>query len=321
MKRRGAAAVGVLVALLSVPGVARAQETPHDKAIAAFNEGRRHIEAGNCDAAVTKLTESLKHEATVGARVSIAECWEKTDPLAAWRMLKDAGLQALTRGDDRLPVIEQRAAALEKRLPTIRIAIQPSVVDEPGFELRVDGELVDRYWFKTGVIATTAGRHVVEATTPHRTFSEQIAVDPSGTTNVSVTMRRGVQPPSTAATPPADAPRGSASRTLGLTLGAVGIAGLAAGTVFGILTLDKKSSIEEACGGNVGDCRATPGSVDAERESAQTTGAISTGSFIAGGVALIAGATLFFTAPSSSTNRARLAPSFARGGFLLGGTF
>jgi hypothetical protein len=310
--RHVAAAVGVVGFAVCLARPARAEETAHDKAIAAFQEGRKYIEAGNCDAAVAKLTESLQHEPTVGARISIAECWEKSDPLGAWRMLKEAALQALTRGDDRLPVIELRAAGLEKRLPLIRVSIPHAVVEEAGFELRVDGELMDRYWYRNGVIATKPGRHLVEASTPHRKFSQTISVEPNGGTNVSVVMQREAIGGS-AAVVTTDAP-GSGRRTLGLTIAGVGIVGLAAGTVFGILTLDKKSKLEDACGGNTGVCQAPAGSLDAERESAQTTGAISTASFIVGSAALLGGAAIYFTAPSSTTTGVRVGPSVARGG-------
>jgi len=303
---------------------AYADESEHDKAAASFQEGRKYIEAGNCDGAITKLRDSLAHEPSIGARLSLADCTEAADPVSAWTLLKEAAAQAFVTHDDRLPVIEQRAAALEKKTPTILVTFAPNTIEAPGFEMRVDGVLIDRYVYKGGVIVVKPGRHLMEATAPGRRWSDTINVDATLPARVSVMMQ---QEPCTSAagggagTAPVpvavDAP-GSTRRTLGLTLAGVGIAGIATGAVFGIVTLSKKSSIDDACGGNAGSCTAPRGSVDGDRDAANTTATISTASFIAGGIALLGGAALYFTAPSATTGKVTVAPSVARAGTGLG---
>lgn len=304
---------------------AHADESEHDKAAASFQEGRRYIEQGNCDGAITKLKDSLAHEPSIGARLSLADCTEANDPVSAWALLKDAAAQAFVTHDDRLPVIEQRAAALERKTPTILVAFGPNTLDAPGFEMRVDGVLVDRYVYKGGVIVVKPGRHLVEASAPGRRWSDTVNVDATLPARVSVLLQ---QEPCTAsaggaasnAPPPVvvgDAP-GSTRRTLGLTLAGVGVAGIVSGAVFGIVTLSKKSSIDDACGGNAGACTAPRGSVDSDRDAASTTATISTASFIAGGIALLGGAALYFTAPSATTGKVTVAPSVARAGTGLG---
>jgi hypothetical protein len=316
---------------------ASADDSAHDKAVVAFQEGRKYIEAGNCDAAITKLRESLSFEPSVGARLSVADCYEATDPLAAWRMLKDAANLAYINADDRLPLAESRALALEKRLPTIRVNVPQATLEQPGFELRIDGELIDKFHYRTGVIATKPGKHVVEASAPLRHFAQQITADTGGTAQVSVQLQRdtcatgtvNAAAPVTPITVMGESP-GSTRRTLGLAIAGVGVAGLASGVVFGIITLNKKSKIDEICGGNPGDCKAPPGSVDPERQSATTTATISTASFIAGGVAVLGGGLLYFTAPSASSASTgsarasvRVAPSvgFNNAGMGLEGTW
>lgn len=305
---RGLAATMLVASCWAWATPAKADDSAHDKAAVAFQEGRKYIEAGNCDAAVTKLRESLSFEPSIGARLSLADCFEANDPLAAWHMLKDAANLAYINADDRLPLAETRAAALEKRLPTIHVSIPQATLEQPGFELRVDGELLDKFQYRTGIIATKPGKHVVEASAPLRHFAQQVDAGAGGSAQVSVRLERdtcAIAPASAAApvapvTVLAESP-GSTRRTLGLALAGAGVAGLASGVVFGILTLDKKSKIADLCGGNAGDCRAAPGSVDPERQSATTTAAISTASFIAGGVAILGGGLLYFTAPSSSS--------------------
>ncbi|MDB4935727.1 MAG: hypothetical protein JWP87_2699 [Labilithrix sp.] len=322
----------VIVGCWEIP--ARADDSAHDKAVASFQEGRKYIEAGNCDAAVTKLRESLSYEPSVGARLSLAECQEPTDPLSAWRVLKEAASLAFLNHDDRLSLAETRAAAIEKRLPTIKVNIPQSTVDQPGFELRVDGELIDKFHYRSGVIATKPGKHVVEASAPLRHWSQQIVADPGASAQVNVQLERDTCSTGGGAAAATVAPvavtrenPGSTRRTLGLAIAGVGIAGLASGVVFGIVTLNKKSKIEDLCGGNAGNCNAPPGSVDPEREAATTSATISTASFIAGGVALVGGGLLYFTAPNatpaSSTARVRLAPRVGTngGGMGLEGTW
>ena len=331
MKLARGAAAAALGVVVTFAGSARAQDSLHDKAVAAFQEGRRYIEAGNCDGAITKLRESLSFEPSVGARLSIAECYEKTEPLAAWRMLKDAANLAYLNHDERLPLAEERAAALEKRLPTLHVVIPRDALEQPGFELRVDGELIDRFHYRSGIIATTAGKHLVEASAPLRHFSERVVVELGASTQVAVRLEHDTCPttPPAVTSAPAAVERaredaGSTRRTLGLAVAGVGVAGLASGVVFGIVTLGTKSHIEELCGGNAGSCNAPAGSVEPERESATTTATISTTSFIAGGLALIGGGLLYFTAPSrTATAQVRLSPRAATTGGSLGleGTF
>lgn len=320
-----ATAVGVLGAALAWSTPASADDSAHEKAVAAFQDGRKYIEQGNCDAAITKLRDSLSYEPSVGARLSLAECYEKTDPLAAWRVLREAANLAYVNHDERQHLAEKQAAALEKRLPTLRINVPPATLVEPGFELRIDGDIVDKFDYRAGVIATRPGKHVVEASAPQRHWTGQVVAEIGGTTQVNVVLERDrcATPASAtggaggaAAAPAApitltrESP-GSTRRTLGLTLAGVGIVGLASGVVFGIVTLNKKSKIEDLCGGSAGQCSAPPGSVDAERESASTSATISTVSFIAGGVALVGGGLLYFTAPDPSTAASRAARTTA----------
>ena len=327
---------GVLVTtmvVMSWASSARADDSAHDKAVAAFQEGRKYIDQNNCDGAITKLRESISFEPSVGARLSLAECYEKTDPLAAWRVFKDAANLAYINHDDRLNIAETKATALEKRLATVRVIIPQGAQEQPGFELRLDGELLDKFHYKSGIIATKPGKHVVEASAPLRHWSQQITTDTGGMTQVNVQLERdtcttGTNGPTAAAAPVAPVPQesvGSGRRTLGLAIAGIGVVGLASGVVFGIITLNKKSKIEELCGGNAGNCNAPPGSVDPERESATTSATISTASFIVGGLALVGGGVLYFTAPSgsSTTAKVRVAPRVGTngGGMGLEGTW
>jgi hypothetical protein len=84
-------------------------------------------------------------------------------------------------------------------------------------------------------------------------------------------------------------------RTLGLVVGSVGVASLAAGAILGGLSIAAHSSYEKNCGNNIGAPAGLCNSQGVNGESdAATKGTLSTIFFIAGGVAGVAGGALFF---------------------------
>jgi hypothetical protein len=107
------------------------------------------------------------------------------------------------------------------------------------------------------------------------------------------------------ATPDQNAPgRSSPQRTLGLVVGGVGVASLAAGAIFGGLSMAAHGSYEKNCGSNIGAPAAglcNSQGVSGESDAA-TKGTLSTVFFIAGGVATVAGAALFFTSPKGTAS-------------------
>ena len=119
-------------------------------------------------------------------------------------------------------------------------------------------------------------------------------------------------PPKTVLTTPPTTSSGSGVRTAGFILGGIGIAGLAAGAVAGILALSAKSS---DCPDDV--CK--PG----DKSTVTTDAHISTAGFIAGGVLLAAGAGMVIFAPRSANahpeTALRLVPIFGSGGAGAGG--
>jgi hypothetical protein len=91
-------------------------------------------------------------------------------------------------------------------------------------------------------------------------------------------------------------------KIVGLTAGGLGIAGIAGGSVFGLMTFAAASDQNS-------DCSSTNGcphrsSANSEHATGSTDGAVSTVAFIAGGALLVTGVTLFFTAHSGSEHPA-----------------
>jgi hypothetical protein len=124
----------------------------------------------------------------------------------------------------------------------------------------------------------------------------------------------------TSATEAAPPPRETHSmrRTVGLVVGGVGVAGVAAGAVFGLLASSAKSDYEAHCGSNIhqpaGACDSTGIS---GHQDASTKATLSTAFFVGGGVLVAAGAVVFFTAPKAAGTSVGVGP----GSVTLAGRF
>jgi hypothetical protein len=102
---------------------------------------------------------------------------------------------------------------------------------------------------------------------------------------------------------PSDSPR----RTVGVVVGAAGVATLAVGAVFGLLTSAASRRQQNDCA-SAANCSDRAEAVS-DHSAAQTDGAISTVAFVVGGALLLGGGLLFFTAPRDTPSRVSLAPT------------
>jgi hypothetical protein len=93
---------------------------------------------------------------------------------------------------------------------------------------------------------------------------------------------------------PSPSSRGGTQRTVGLVVGGVGVAGLAAGTVFWLLGSSAWNNAKQACGGNPSACTDVA-SGNSYHNTATTDATVATVGFIAGGALVAAGAVLFLT--------------------------
>jgi hypothetical protein len=87
----------------------------------------------------------------------------------------------------------------------------------------------------------------------------------------------------------------SNAKTIGLVVGGAGVAGIALGTVFGLLASSKWSQAKNDCGH--GCPNGSP--ARSEENEASTDGTVSTIAFAIGGVALATGLVLYLTAPAT----------------------
>jgi hypothetical protein len=293
-------------------------------------EGVQLADAGNCAAAIDKLTraESLYHAPTILGR--LGECQVTTGKI----VLGTETLERVVReplaphAPAAFAAAHARAQkALDAALPRIaklHVHVDPSTA--PGLQVKLDDEVlpaaaldVDR--------PTDPGAHQLDVTATgyaevrtsvtlaegaSQTVPIQLApvaapvaaiapvgagvtaITPASTAPVATTPDQGPAPlaPSPA-TPPPDqgGSSGSGTRTAGFVLLGVGGAGLAVGTIFGVLALSSKSTVDDECGNHKSTC---PASAQSNIDSMKTRGTIATIGFIGGAALAATGGVLVF---------------------------
>lgn len=337
---RARAAALLAFALVAAPATAaRAQGSSEAAATALFDEGRRLMAEHRWAEACPKLAESERLAPSGGTLLNLADCYEHTGQTAsAWAAWKDVASRANAAGK---ADVEKRAlakaAALEPTLAKLTIAVD-AASDVAGLDVKRDGVGVGHAEFGTA-IPVDPGAHVVEAAAPKKkTFTAKVDVAPRQT-DAKVTIALEDEPQSAAPAPAAalppvgptappapEQPRaasgGGGLKVAGLVTGAVGVLGLGAGAVFGFIAKSKNDQALEPQ-----NCRTSTLCTQAGlslTDDAKRAATLSTVSFVAGGVLVAGGLTLWLTAPSAERSAGvRLAPVVAQsyGGLALDGAF
>jgi hypothetical protein len=174
--------------------------------------------------------------------------------------------------------------AVDTRVPTLTVRV---LATAPGMFVRLDGTALTAD--KVGVaLPVTPGRHVVVVEAIERrprTFVATLAEGESKTLDVTPgagAYRANGAGPNSGVHDVEDSEHvlDYTQRTVGTSLAGAGVAGLGFGAIFGIVALSSNA--------------------DDGRDEADNAGRISTGFLLGGAVAVIAGAIILFTAPSSS---------------------
>ena len=314
MSARGARAwsLAVLLASAVVPWAAPAWAGDPAAAQTLFDQARKLMIQERWKEACPKLEESQRLDPAGGTLLHLALCREREGRIAtAWALYTDALAQAKRDGRaDRTKIAHERVEALAPKLPRLRIKVAAANKTTPGFTLtRDDREIGAATWDEA--FPVDPGTITLQARAPGKKAL---------TTLVDVSSRPGEllveipalvsetsaheDPPSKVVAEPADreAPPhdGSTQRTLAYVVGGAGIAGIAVGSVFGLLSMSKRSDAKAEC--RPPDYKLCTAAGVAAGDSAIQTGNVSTIGFIAGGVLLAGGVALYFTAPKGSVS-------------------
>lgn len=297
--------LGVILAVSGFAGSAVAQSSGAASAEALFGEGRKLMDAGKYADACPKFEASQRLDPGVGTMLNLAECYEKTGRTAsAWAEFRAAIPAArAANSKEREDLARQRADSLEPTLSKLTIALGPEAAGTNGVQVKRDGVAVDSAELGSA-IPVDPGKHVVEVTAPGKqSWSKSVDVGGNAaqlTVNVPA-LADGSAPPQqagavagTAGSPTARS--GSSQKTVAVVAGAVGVVGLAVGTVYGLRASSKWSDAKSSCTDFPYGC-SKPGLAD----DAKKAGTLSTVGFVVGGVGLAAGAVLWFTAGPKNT--------------------
>ncbi|MEY4580211.1 MAG: hypothetical protein RL701_4914 [Pseudomonadota bacterium] len=296
--------------------------TTTDKATAdaLFDTARHLMVDGEYAQACAKFEASQALDPSAGTLLNLADCYEKAGRTAsAWARFRETASAARKTGSlDRERIARDRMRNLEGRLSYLTINAWKGQT----LAISRDGVQVDPAVVGTA-IPVDPGTHEIVASAPgKRSFHTQVEVgDNADRLSVTVPILNDETPPSearfTSANEPnsqsasanleerAGAANGGAQRAVALVTAAVGVAGIATGTVFGLKAASTWSDAKAHCN-PYPYCADSGASLSRE---AQQSGTISTLGFVAGGVGLATFALLWLTAPSEPVDETPL--SFA----------
>ena len=250
---------------------------------------------GSFDIACARFRDSDKLDPAVGTRFNLADCEERRGRVAtAWSLFRGV-LAELSPDDDRRPIAEERAKALEPRMPYL--TLQRTGDTPPGVRVRVDGVELGEGSFGVA-LPMDPGSHELQVLVPGESEPR--------VSSFSLKERERAQLPITIAKVPVEiaqrdtplepeAPvstNGNSRRTWAYVAGGVGAAGVLFGTVTGIVTLNKKRTADANCSDDLMRCNSAG---VAANESGKTFGTLSGIGFGVGVVGLAAGAYLWLT--------------------------
>lgn len=335
MRKRAFVAVAICAALSSASArPAWAQDGNPAVAEALFRDGQRLMKENAVAEACAKFAESMRLDPTTGTLLNLALCHEKQGKVArAWSEMSQAASQSARAGNkDRESFARDKMAELEKRLAHARIVIAQSAGVT---ELTVDGQpLGTAAW--TIPLPLDPGEHVFvfagggKRKTLALAFAEgatrEVAVSSLEDADAAAAHPAGAEHAASTTTgspPGAEETRGGTQRRLGFVAGGIGIAGLAAGTIFGVRALGAKSDVDANCV----ESRCNAAGLDAA-DDARSAATVATVGFGVGLVGLAVGTYLVLTSKSAAPKAAQVqitpvvaGTSAGATGLRIGGTF
>jgi hypothetical protein len=301
---RIAVVVAIVVGLVLSSNVKVALANDPAAALVLFKEGMAERDAGRYKEACDRFRRALALDEQVGTYLNLGECYERQRMFAtAWLNYTTGADLAMKRKDPRQPLAQKEAARLEKSLSRLTIKVETATAP-PNMVVKRNGVDVDPAAFNTST-PIDPGAQVIAVSAPDRkTWQTTVFVTESTNHTVRVPPLEALpnadkpQPP---ITPP---PPNKEQSAVPLILMIGGGALLAAGLVFGGLSIAKYGNVTDTCPNKDGrplcDNESDRSRVSNDVSTARTYAAISTIGIAAGVVAIGAGLFLHFTADKTS---------------------
>ena len=324
MRRQRAACVGLLSAgLLLSASQAFAQDAA--TAGALFDKGVSDMQAGHFDSACPALEESEQLDPHAGTLFTLAECQAKWGKVAsAVQHYQDyadlvsrlpADQQARHR--ERAGIARAQLAKLKPSVPTLSLVLPPTA--PAGTTVTRNGVLLQGAALGIA-LPVDPGQYVIVTRLPSGgEHSVTVSVALGDVSRIDLDISQPDTPASAPATPvgepissapPAESQR--RSNTLAYVIGGVGVAGIAVGSVTGIMVFGKKSTVKDQCVGTT--CSSSGVSA---ANSGKTLAIVSDIGFGVGIVGLATSAVLLLTQPKAEASAQAPVPRWEP---LLAGT-
>lgn len=227
---------------LSVPALAE------NKAAAQvlFNAARDAMDSGDYALACGKFEESNRLDPAPGTLLNLGNCEEKRGRFAsAWHRYTEA-INMLEEDDRRYTFAQEKAAALESRVPRLTIELEEGA--PPEAEVRLNRETVQEFGVPTRL--DPGDYTIVVEAEGYESTTEGVTLAEGDRAAVTVGVGDAIEKPSIAAPPPPaekPAPAESSSRTLGYVFGGAGVVTGLTAISFGVLTYQKYLVAKEHC--------------------------------------------------------------------------
>jgi hypothetical protein len=293
--------VSALCLVLGIASTARADNAAAANAL--FDEGKRLMQAGRYAEACPKFADSQRLDPGVGTILNLAACYEKNGQTAsAWSAYRAAAAAARDKGQStREQAAREAVARLEPGLSKVIVTVTPQP-EADALTVLLDGTSIPP-GLRGIPTPVDAGNHRLEASgLGKKPWSSAFTVKSAATTPMLVPVLESApaQPAADAAkttsqgqTASAEPRDGKSQRTVALIVGGVGVAGVAVGTVFGLMANANNSKADPLC--STSDHCTDEGKSYVDTAHSQAT--VSTVAFAIGGAGLLGGTILWLTAP------------------------
>ncbi len=308
MRRLGGARIAVASVCLSLAvagGARQVNAQPRDAAAAEalFARARNLSEAGQFEAACPLFAESNRLDPGVGVMLYLAACHESTGRVAtAWASFREARAAAETAGQlDRVKVADARIAALETRLPRMRIIVPPQGADQ-GWTVRRDDLVLGAALWDTEMPVDPGERRIEVLAPGFKPYAAMVQAREGVVTRVELPALTPDVAPIVLSPAPVPATLGDEGtewrpiHTTAVALGGAGLLAMVVGTGFGVAAAAEWDEAGAHCKQESTPWRCDEIGVDAA-DATSSQAAISTAAFVLGGGALAAGVVLWVVSP------------------------
>ena len=292
-----------------------AQESSSGEADALFRSGLEQMRAGRYETACPMLARSYQLDPLPGALFTEADCEAAWGKAATAIEHYQAFVNALTLlpADRRAKFDERRSLALEKIASLAPLAseltIDVSLAPPASLVVKRNGMALDRAAYGVSKRVDPGQYAVIAEMDGKVVWERRVNLAPGDKARVDVPWLESpksapaITPPGPAAgaggamTQPSAASGGSTTRTLAYFAGGIGIGGLAAGIITGVIALNEKATIDENC--PMRQCNAK--GRDAV-ESARASAMVSTVGFSVGLAGAVGATVLWLTSDRAKKN-------------------